>query len=164
MAEGKRQTALGAALQQLGLQLPSPPEESPSHPLPQLLVASPSQPDIVSRVLKSLSVDVHGQFKDVNDTFHFHDASEDLSVLQHARKANNSDDIRHVIVYADGTLPAEGVTPLFNVKQFYDDLFAARNKSETSLANGTWGLGDALFYGETVTSTQTLLDKYVQVR
>ena len=39
-----------------------------------------------------------------------------------------------------------------------DDLKAARDKAGLT-SSEPWGIGEALFYGEAVTSTQTLLDK-----
>lgn len=159
IAEERRQSVLCDTLQILGLRLPSALRSGPTHPLPQLLIAAPSQTSIVSHILKVLSVDLPGQFKGENDVFEFHDASEAQIILQHSRQAAKADGVSHVVVYKDGSLPSAELTPLFSIKQYYDDLSAARSKAGNSIVSGSWGCGEVLFYGEAVTSTQTLLDK-----
>jgi biotin--protein ligase len=66
---------------------------------------------------------------------------------------------KHIIVCKDGALPEKDMTPLFDVALFYNALAAARNKIELPKTSEPWGMGEALLYGETVTSTQTMLDK-----
>lgn len=157
-AEEQRRKVLGKTLASLGLQLPSPSGSEPAHPLPQFLVCSLSRPDIVSRIVDSLALKPPATFQDANDTFAFHDATEAEVLLQQSRSSTNPDNTRHVIIYSGGSLPPTTFTPLFNVQQYFEDLSAARSKAGRTAAE-PWGVGEALFYGEAVTSTQTLLDK-----
>jgi biotin---protein ligase len=160
LAEERRRELLDKTLVSLGLQLPSSSGSEPSHPLPQFLVSSPSRPDTVSVILNSLSIRPEFIFRDTNDTFDFHDASEAEALLQQARLATQTNDTRHIILYENGTLPQTVLTPLFNIQQYFEDLRAARDKTKLSGAE-QWGIGEALIYGEAVTSTQTLFDKWV---
>lgn len=160
VAEERRRDVLNKTLASLGLQLPTPLGSEPTHPLPQLLVAAPSRPDVVTRVLGSLNVKLPATYKDTSDTFAFHDASEAETLLQQYRVTAPPDNTRHVIVYENGVLPSTAFTPLFNVQQFFEDLKITRARAQQATSE-LWGVGEALFYGEVVTSTQTLLDKYI---
>ncbi|EKM56709.1 uncharacterized protein PHACADRAFT_253991 [Phanerochaete carnosa HHB-10118-sp] len=161
VAEERRRDVLNKTLASLGLQLPMPPGSQPTHSLPQFLVASPSRPDVVARILESLAVKPPATLKDTNDTFAFHDAAEAETLLQQYRTAVPPDETRHVIAFENGALPPTVFTPLFNVQQFFEDLKTARGKAHLATSE-PWGIGEALFYGEVVTSTQTLLDKNYQ--
>ncbi|KAI0342898.1 class II aaRS and biotin synthetase [Trametopsis cervina] len=157
-AESKRLDMLRATLSVLGLKPPSQGSDGPAHPLPQFLLAA--RPGIVSNILDALSVKPPAQFKDAHDTFVFHDASDAETALQKARGNKEGDELRHVIAYTDGSHPAEELTPLFSTKQYFADLATARARAPTSEGSAAqWAVGDAIFYGEAVTSTQTLLDK-----
>lgn len=156
-AEGKRQGALRYTLSGLGLKLPTSDPNSPRHPLPQFLLAP--RPGVVSKILDALSVTLPGQFKDAHDTFDFHPASEAESIVQDSRAAEEASDIRPVIAYTDGSLPPKNLTPLFSPEKYFVELSSARKNAVRPATPENWGVGDALFYGEAVTSTQTLLDK-----
>ncbi|TCD68669.1 biotin holocarboxylase synthetase [Steccherinum ochraceum] len=155
-----RRALLEESLQQLGLKLPQKESSAWIHPLPQILTSSPASPSAVQAVIASLSsVQVDGIIKDEHDTFAFHTVTEGKTVLQEARNSPSSETtIKHIITYPDGQLPSREDTPLFNISQYYADLAAARAKA-TSLPPASWGIGEALLYGEVVTSTQTMLDK-----
>lgn len=52
--------------------------------------------------------------------------------------------------------------PMFDVERFYKGLEGARKDQgllENTDGSERWGMGEAMFYGEAVTSTQTMLDK-----
>jgi len=66
---------------------------------------------------------------------------------------------KHVILCLGGVLPKKEMTPIFDIALFYKDLEAARDKIGLSKTSEPWGMGEALLYGEVVTSTQTMLDK-----
>ncbi|KAH9916919.1 uncharacterized protein B0H18DRAFT_1136951 [Fomitopsis serialis] len=134
-AEAQRQQLLRSILQTLDLVLPEKTSEYRS-PLPQFLTSSPSKPWIVDRVLQALSIEPDSlpphkpiTLQDSNDTFHYQLAS------------------------------AGWETPLFDTKKFYDELARARRKAGCKDSQDAWGMGEALFYGEVVTSTQTMIDK-----
>jgi len=57
----------------------------------------------------------------------------------------------------DSGLPSNEETPSFNHKAFYEDLWAYRHQSRSLLSQ----FGTFMLYGETVTSTNTMLDKSV---
>ena len=154
-----RQRALRSTLNALGLKLPISDPNNPVYPLPQFLLAS--RPTIVSYILETLSLELPGQFKDDHDPFAFPPASDAESLLQHGRSTRQADDIRHVIAYTDGSLPPIHVTPLFSPQAYFSELSAARSESTQPVPGTEWNIGDAIFYGEAVTSTQTLLDKGV---
>ncbi|KAL1757926.1 hypothetical protein FB107DRAFT_288950 [Schizophyllum commune] len=68
---------------------------------------------------------------------------------------------RHIVLCPDGELPPRDLTPNFDPKAFYEALDAARGRSGGGVSDAMtpWPLGDALIYGEAVTSTQTLLER-----
>ena len=66
---------------------------------------------------------------------------------------------KHIIVYKDGALPEKELTPIFDVAFFYKALATARSKFDIPKTPQPWGVGEALLYGEAITSTQTMLDK-----
>ncbi|GJE86299.1 biotin holocarboxylase synthetase-like protein [Phanerochaete sordida] len=157
-AEEQRRAVLNRALASLGLQLPTLSDSQPTHPLPQFLVGAPSRPEVVPSILQSLELRPPATLKDANDTFAFHDATDAETLLQQSRAAPPADETRHVVAYENGALPPTVFTPLFNVQQFFEDLKVAREKAGLQTSQ-PWGVGEALFYGEAVTSTQTMLDK-----
>ncbi|TRM61080.1 hypothetical protein BD626DRAFT_502641 [Schizophyllum amplum] len=77
---------------------------------------------------------------------------------------------RHIVLCPSSALPPPELTPHFDLAAFYGALDAAREAvgvtgtaTETSEADERqdkpWALGDALLYGEAVTSTQTMLER-----
>lgn len=162
-----RLSALRRTLEGLGLQIPSENLTSTSHPMPQFLVASPSKPRVVSRVIDTLSKGTPIRlFEDKNDTFEFHELEDSDRVLMEVSKNELQPDPatwqpKHVIICRDGTLPRSTQTPLFDTAQFFDEISALRNKHAVidNIDSDGWGIGDVLLYSEVVTSTQTMLDK-----
>jgi biotin--protein ligase len=163
-ANTQRSDLLKATLLNLGLRLPSVEPKKATGPLPQFLTSHPSKSTIVSQITDLIAAPSSGSqlsiFEDGNDTFHFHRL--DGGLLQEIRKSpTTSDDSKQPkhIILCDSKLPDREETPLFNLRLYYDSLSAARTKQGCSENAEPWGFGEALLYGEVVTSTQTLLDK-----
>ena len=164
-----RLNALRCTLEGLGLQIPSENLTSMSHPMPQFLVASPSKPRAVSRVIEVLAAATGTPlrlFEDRNDTFEFHELKDGDRVLKGVSQNELQPDPatwqpKHVIVCRDGTLPRSTQTSIFDLAQFFDELSASRNKHAVidNPDSDGWGIGDVLLYSDVVTSTQTMLDK-----
>ncbi|KAI0267285.1 hypothetical protein BC834DRAFT_822580 [Gloeopeniophorella convolvens] len=168
------------ALASLGLMLPAnapgaaalPPV--PTQPLPQLLLHQRSKGHIVETVLKNLGISaaVLGELKeikDISDTFEFHVVTAESSarLIADARNAADagtpptSDPPRVVIVLPVDVLPSRELTPRFDAEEYFGALEAAKAASDAGVQSG-WGLGEALFYSEAVTSTQTMLERNPQ--
>ena len=167
----------------LPLLLPvSPPaEQTPvSHPLPQFLSSTPSSPTLISKIANAIAAPSHGSqlsiFKDDNDTFHFHALSESDALLENSRETRSTSALtadpaqwqpKHIILCTDGVLPTRDQTPLFDHSLYYG--YLSQERKTQGLPGSTtgdsddevWALGEALLYGEVVTSTQTMLDKSV---
>jgi len=170
-SEKLRIKLLRTTLTRLGLQVPVDAKlaYSNSRPLPQFLTSAPEKPTIVSQILDAIaSPQPRTQlttFKDANDEFYFHPLQESSDVMRSCRKAaeTTSDPStwqpKHIIVCKEGVLPDKEITPLFDAALFYKALAAARDKVEIPKTSQPWGVGEALLYGETITSTQTMLDK-----
>ncbi|CCM05422.1 uncharacterized protein FIBRA_07639 [Fibroporia radiculosa] len=164
-AESRRQKLLITTLQFLSVTLPEQKSAS-AHLLPQLLTCAPSKPWVVGQILQKLSIDLTASdpftCKDQNDTFRFRSTSDGWSFLNQARKTSHEPITsfsapKDVLVCED--LPRTQQTPLFDIPKFYEHLSAARSKAHLSEEVDRWGMGEALLYGEVVTSTQTMLDK-----
>ena len=158
---------------QLGLQLPSEDEGSKafSRPLPQFLTSTPKKSTLVSRVMDGIAAPEPGSrlsvFKDTNDEFHFHALQESFELLESARAKSASEERsdpatwqpKHVLVCLDGSLPPQELTPLFDLRTYYEALATAQEKEGSVGTAKPWRMGEVLLYGEAVTSTQTMLDK-----
>lgn len=136
-----------------------------SHPLPQFLTSNPSTPSAVARILDSLAPPNVGsqltEFVDKHDTFRFYPFSDREEILREARSQSPQEEqpVRSIIACSDGRLPERGLTPLFDLGLYYQVLSEARKQYESLLDPDAWAIGDVLLYGETVTSTQTILEK-----
>jgi biotin--protein ligase len=137
-------------------------------PKPQLLVSRPAARGIIAHVLDGLSIKIATdigpvEFEDSNDRFRFSYQSPTVEQLPHDSDLYSQDDPtswqpKHILVYPDGMLPADSSTPLFSLTDFFGKLEAPIPTSSAS-----WAIGDVVLYGETVTSTQTMLDRRVMV-
>ncbi|KAJ7178058.1 class II aaRS and biotin synthetase [Mycena filopes] len=168
IAEHRRHNLVKSTLRLLGLQIP---EEATAicRPLPQFLVSHFVKPHIVSLIADLLAAPKPGMeltaFEDSNDKLRFHVLSDSESLIQESRAAATTRtdpstwQPKHIIVCRDGQLPAREQTPLFDLGLFFSALSSARKKDGVSEDGEPWGIGDALLYGEAVTSTQTMLDK-----
>jgi biotin--protein ligase len=154
----------------------------PRHPLPQFLLHPRGKRHVADTVLRGLGLSVAtadsesssdsevGVIKDDADTFHVHRAA----TLGHAArlvaeaKRTSTDTSSHaamamdaprvVLVLPPDVLPIEELTPRFDVGKYFNVLADVRRDQTSDTDN--WGMGEALFYGEAVTSTQTMLDRY----
>lgn len=147
-------------LSQLGLDVSDGPA-----PLPKLLplVLASSDPSLAQQIAgdiasrgEAMSESTAG-LVDRNDTFVLHPASSFDSLVRAARSrpgTNEPEELRQehkLICVCDETLPPLSSTPLFHVPSYFSNL--------SQLSNGSPSIGQALLYGEVVTSTQTMLDK-----
>ena len=158
---------------QLGLQFPYEDGKGQtfSCPLPQFLTSTPEKSTLIGRVMDALATPQSGSqlsvFKDANDEFHFHPFQESLELLELARDKSDSGEKsdpatwqpKHVMVCLDGSVPPPKLTPLFDLRIFYEALSAAHEKEGSAGTAESWRMGEVLLYGEAVTSTQTMLDK-----
>ncbi|KAI0050317.1 class II aaRS and biotin synthetase [Auriscalpium vulgare] len=156
-------------LRALGLILPmpavtQPPPDLPStptHPLPQFLLAPPEKPHIIEQVVAALGLSAAAPqtlFADAADTFRFHFAASPAhgtQILATARQAAPEDGAaKDVVVLPPGCAPPKDLTPRFDVASYFDVLSASQPPN-----NSAGAMGEALLYSEAVTSTQTMLDK-----
>ncbi|KAJ7845897.1 biotin-ligase [Mycena leptocephala] len=168
LAEHRRLNLMKHTLLLLGLQVP---EDSATicRPLPQFLASHFIKPHIVSLIANSIAAPQPGTelsaFEDANDKFRFLVLSDSGPLLRDSRRAATTRtdpstwQPKHTIICPDGQLPDHEQTPLFDIGLFFSALSSARKKDEVSEDAEPWGIGDALLYGEAVTSTQTMLDK-----
>jgi len=63
--------------------------------------------------------------------------------------------IKHLIVHE--AIPHSKLTPYFNQQAFYSNLESYRSQSKEELSE----FGSHILYGEVVTSTNTILEKYI---
>ncbi|KAH7911490.1 class II aaRS and biotin synthetase [Hygrophoropsis aurantiaca] len=109
--------------------------------------------------------------KDANDNFCFHYLNSfpnQISAHDHPlytvdlRCDADSDDkkTKHIIVPVQPLTPSEEMTftPHFSPNAFFNALNELNSREKPSI-DTPWNMGDALLYGEAVTSTQTMLDK-----
>ncbi|KAG6901349.1 hypothetical protein C0995_013208 [Termitomyces sp. Mi166 len=170
IAEGekRRLDLLKTTLLSLALRLPSVDELLVLRPLPQFLISTPGKPTIVPTITDLVAAPSPGSqlsvFQDENDTFHFHNSVEGAAVLENARKSTSAAEDpsqwqpKHIIL-CPSSLPGRDQTPLFDFDSYFESLSSARKAQGCRDAPDTWGIGEALLYGEVVTSTQTMLDK-----
>ncbi|KAG8741822.1 biotin holocarboxylase synthetase [Ceratobasidium sp. 414] len=174
--ESKRLELMSGILAGLGLTIPggAASRKLPTTPLPQLLCASPNRPGLMATLWNGLKPnlkpskdleDVH-VLDDSQDVFRFFGGSHGrLAVARQEAEAEDSYDPEaaaaplDVICY-DNSLPPDVDTPLFSISSYFEALRAARG-SNPFISNATWGVGEALMYGEAVTSTQTIFDRPV---
>ena len=145
------ETLLCATLVALGLRLDASTKPS-SRILPQLLLAHPRNRKVQETVLQSLFPEGGDVFSDEANIFYFHPLGESIPERTYEEKDRD-------ILLPRGLLTPEQEqrhTPLFSPSAFFFALDEFRIKEEAST---TWRIGDALLYGEVVTSTQSMLDK-----
>jgi len=178
------------ALSSLGLSVPPPETTATANPLfsipryalPQFLLHPRGKRHISETILQRLGpsngggespepVPVVVVIKDRVDTFHFHKVASvehgaRLVAEAKAPKASASDDAappRLVVVLPPDVLPTGELTPRFDADKYFAVLAEVRGRGPgDQMMSGaeSWGVGEALFYGEAVTSTQTMLERY----
>lgn len=158
---------LKGSLTSLGLLEVSLPTENralppvPRHPLPQFLLSSSRTPQAANVILQAI-----GASEALTGTITLHDSADafrftscapaDCTQLVNARRElappSDAPAIKEVLVLPPGSYPSREATPRFDVERFFEEL-------GTTESTPGWGMGEALFYGEAVSSTQTMLDK-----
>ena len=167
---------LRGVLRDLGLNIPdNAPSFLPSRPLPQLFTSSHHCSAALLRAIRTifnLGQDLEGLHKDANDEFQFHsfDRQRALDLLASCKTEDiagniSKERLKHILVCEHGILPDGQITPLFDLKAYYETLGNIRGDAglKNSGEPGVWKIGEVLLYGEVVSSTQTMLDKYVFV-
>ncbi|PIL29234.1 hypothetical protein GSI_09283 [Ganoderma sinense ZZ0214-1] len=174
--EQARLQTLRMTLETLGLRLPQQASHEPPitpRPTPQILTGAPWRVGVIDTIIRALEIpDLSSvapyTLKDRHDTFVFHPREASGRVFAEQREAVKtlSDDPetwnpKHIVVYSDNAVPPNDLTPKFDVGTYYEELKAARVKHgcRETYVDSPWGVGEALLYGEIVTSTQTMLDK-----
>lgn len=163
------------ALASLGLTIPAessteslsalPPV--PKHPQPQFLLHQHGKRQIVETVLERLGLSITaesctdaGVFKDAADTYHFYRTTLEGSARLVAEARMSTESATHaprvVLVLPPDVLPHQELTPRFDAGGYFAVLEEVRG-DQASVPDG-WGLGEVLFYGEAVTSTQRMLE------
>jgi hypothetical protein len=141
------------------------PMDSTLEPLPQFLTSNPSKPSAVATILHNLAHDIPEshpiQFSDTHDNFRFHQFSDRENVLRKEQGDIQSTGYRSIIICPDGRLPERHLMPSFDLAVYYQALSEARKGNEIPDQEDAWSIGDVVLYGEMVTSTQTMLEKYV---
>jgi len=168
----ERLSLLRDTFSSLSLRLPEQ-NQANLRPTPQFLTSTPNKPKIVDTILDALALaaaqkDVKSakdlrELKDLNDTFHFHRGNTAKGVVERSRSDEGEASLalpKDVVVCVDGELPGKELAPLFDFELYYRALEEAREKDGVE-SDGAWGVGEAMMYGEIVTSTQTMLDKWV---
>ena len=172
----KRSEFLTACLLKLGLQVNEEDKMVPS--LSRLHLSTVSPPDLANLMdtLREITTIHDGEeyIKDDNDTFHLEkpsawalstlsNAIQGLTVTSTDEPSSNDDRdidynavVKRIIVHAS-TPPLGKETPYFNHDAFYNNLkhFALQEKDQEII------FGKHLLYGDVVTSTNTMLEKYV---
>ncbi|KAJ3534126.1 hypothetical protein NMY22_g7055 [Coprinellus aureogranulatus] len=170
---------LRSLLSSINLQLPSSSDSPPSAdltPLPQFLTCIPPPMDgksppkfITTSILRAFfphaqtSTHLSGKVRDVEDKFHFLALNADWARDLLEGKTPTvpvEENERQILVCLDGALPPKEDTPHFDLEVYYDTLRKLRGGYAVEDPKG-WGIGEALLYGERVTSTQTMFDKWV---
>lgn len=126
-----------------------------------LLLSSHLDPSKVNNLITSLknTLPFEGNtLHDLNDTFEFHDESEDdhsYYITEH--NSNDLNDIvKHVKVFSKGNLPQPKESPYFNMSAYFSHLQELSKGEDIDV-------GPIFAYGEVVTSTNTLLEANPQL-
>ena len=158
----------------------------PRYTLPQFLLHPRGKRHISETILQRLGVSLSialesssGEegsepvvvvIKDRVDTFHLHKVAsiergarlvaeaEAKARVSAADASEATDTPRLIVVLPPDVLPTAELTPRFDAERYFAVLAEARGDQTSSTES--WGVGEALFYGEAVTSTQTMLERY----
>ncbi|KIY49849.1 class II aaRS and biotin synthetase [Fistulina hepatica ATCC 64428] len=152
---------LAFVFRQLGLVLPTGRSPSPTaSPLPQFITSLPSKSSVITAIANALSC--HDQptiLRDAADTFSLYKYSEDdiPPIFEKARSETDTRNI-YIIICTEGVLPVRDQIPRFDLRLFYDTVLSLRTANSDASR-----LGDIVIYGESVTSTQTLIERNPQL-
>jgi len=161
--EKRRLGLLRESLRECGLELPRA-ETAPSRvPTPMYFVgAAPIVDTILSRLSVDFTQEPTKELKDQNDTFVVHPSSDASTDLPEPDTTTLQP--KHVIALTGNAFPPRDKTPAFDVALYLDELSKGKQRSrDLDSDSDPWPIGAALMYGEVVTSTQTMLDRYVAV-
>jgi biotin---protein ligase len=177
--EAVRCETLRSLLRLLGLRIPDGPSLPPKPfvPLPQVLIGSPSTTYIgkafmdrlESNISKTSQIMAYKSLQDQNDTFRIYELPQIGTLINEARRdwfegAEIPNTFpKSILISGEGQLSSPNDTPLFNISQYFEALSAQHRASSMSTPSSASShkIGEVLLYGELVTSTQSLLDKYV---
>jgi biotin--protein ligase len=178
---------LSRSLSALGLHFSSQRADPSLQPriLPQFLLARPDSWQVQHRVVKALldhlnlgsAVGDESQrkwepfvFEDANNDFHFHfpsfppeDRTTDHSIVELIPPNSFSNPkVNHVLVPSIPLTSEDErrYTPQFSPSAFFRAIDEFRSGTEDTSPD-SWRIGEALIYGEVVSSTQTMFDKCV---
>lgn len=171
--ENRRNAAMINVLQLLRLQMRAR-TILPTVPLPQILALSRPHIGYAAKFMKKVSTDLSAStpgepyelVPDQNDTFHVWDNPDINELIKKARERVldhqelPSSFPKQIAVITGEELPDTSVTAHFSIPTFFEEVECQRSKESRSTEG--FGLGDAILYGEVVTSTQTLLDRFDQ--
>ncbi|KAA8898950.1 biotin-protein ligase [Sphaerosporella brunnea] len=162
--EEKRLKFLRSMLAKLGLKVSEtnvpPPRLSRVH---LTALHPPDVAHLVDRLQDIITTDGEGAITEIveeNDTFVLHQGSPNQTVEEATADPEDDSFIdynkvpKHLYIHSSG-LPSSESTPFFNHNVFYESLQTYRSQSRFSPSQ----FGTFMLYGETVTSTNTLLDK-----
>ena len=175
-----RSDFLKACLKKLGLQVNSGESTVPSLSRLHMTSNRPSDTaDIIDSLREIITIEDGEEYiKDENDTFHLEKpstwsmkslseslpnppkekADEDAGVLGEDRILDYNTVVKRLLVH-DTEYPTSKETPYFNHHAYYANL----NHYHTTTKSSDEAFGRNLLYGEVVTSTNTMLEKYDQV-
>lgn len=165
LKEQQRQALIRGTLSILGLDVP----ESDIPPPPRLTPLFLASPDlavvgtiarlIIAKASTLPPLDAY-EMKDRHDRFVFHPNSAVIRLLAEARSTPGSSDVtdlhsatKNICICSD-QVPSTDIAPLFNLPTYFSNLVRESGQDSPQF-------GNAIIYGEAVTSSQTLLDKCV---
>lgn len=164
-AESDRVALLRETFLSLNLEVFEEPAKPPTRSLPQVLCASKDSLHIVEEIGQALRSheDSNGIIDDANDQLKVHDPEVNglfpkASLPVENAEIESPDEIRHLILYK-ASLPPKEATPHFSISAYFAALEGLQNTSPTPPLKCS--VGKVLMYGESITSTQTLLEKQV---
>ncbi|KAL8278977.1 hypothetical protein RQP46_008646 [Phenoliferia psychrophenolica] len=159
--ESRRQHLLRATLAMLDLEVSDVPAPPPR--LSPLFLTSPNLA-LVESIAGAIAskadstTTTTAEIKDRNDAFTLHppEAAMDVATRLRAAPGSNDPDVLRTttkeIIACTSAVPPTPLTPLFDLTSYFQQLEAATAPSPPRF-------GCTLLYGESVTSTQTMLDK-----
>ena len=161
--EKRRLGFLRESLRECGLELPSAEAVSSRVPTPMYFVGAASIVDtILSRLFVDFTQEATKELIDQNDTFVVHPPSDVSADLPKPDAATLQP--KRVIALTNNAFPPREKTPTFDVTLYLCELTKGKQRSrDLSDDSDPWPIGAALMYGEVVTSTQTMLDRYVAI-
>ena len=161
--EKRRLGFLRESLRECGLELPSAEAVSSRVPTPMYFVgAAPIVDTILSKLSADFTQEPTNELKDQNDTFVVHPPSGASTDLPEPDAVTLQP--KRIIALTNNAFPPREKTPTFDVALYLDELAKGKQRSrDLSDDSDPWPIGAALMYGEVVTSTQTMLDRYVAV-